>query len=77
MNFIKIIGALQKWIEILISTDLFLDDKNTSRWLYKNYLHWSGDGELMDAQIQQWGEAVRTIYNAQNTHSIGTNDAIT
>lgn len=65
--------AAEKWTH----KEIQLSDKADSRKLFKNYLHWSGDGELMDAQIQQWGEAVRTIYNAQNTHTIGVNDAIT
>ncbi len=38
-------------------------DKEKSRKLFKNYLHWSGDGEWMDAQIFQWGEAVRTVHH--------------
>lgn len=38
-------------------------DKAKSRKLFKNYLHWSGDGEWMDAQIFQWGEAVRTVHH--------------
>lgn len=38
-------------------------DKTKSRQLFKNYLHWSGDGEWMDAQIFQWGEAVRTVHH--------------
>lgn len=40
-----------------------LADKTKSRHLFKNYLHWSGDGEWMDAQIFQWGEAVRTVHH--------------
>ncbi len=38
-------------------------DKTKSRQLFQNYLHWSGDGEWMDAQIFQWGEAVRTVHH--------------
>ncbi|MDD2782337.1 DUF2235 domain-containing protein [Sulfuricurvum sp.] len=38
-------------------------DKEKSRKLFKNYLHWSGNGEWMDAQIFQWGEAVRTVHH--------------
>lgn len=38
-------------------------DKDKRRQLFKNYLHWSGDGEWMDAQIFQWGEAVRTVHH--------------
>ena len=51
-----------------ISADLFLDDKNTSKWLYKNYLHWSGDGKLLDAQLHKNGRWERTKINAQNKY---------
>jgi hypothetical protein len=51
-----------------ISADLFLDDKNTSRWLYKHYLHWSGDGKLLDAQLHKNGRWERTEINAQNKY---------
>lgn len=51
-----------------ISADLFLDDTNTSRWLYKNYLHWSGDGKLLDAQLHKNGRWERTEINAHNKY---------
>ncbi|MDD5161121.1 MAG: DUF2235 domain-containing protein [Sulfuricurvum sp.] len=71
--------AAQKWTP----KELQLDSSADRRKLFKNYLHWSGDGGALDAQITPNGHGIRTNHLAKNeipnTYNIllGDNNAIT
>jgi len=63
--------------------ELQLDNRANSRKLFKNYLHWSGDGGALDAQITPNGHGIRTNHLAKNEISntynilLGDNNAVT